>query len=200
MKFLLDIAKMKTIDLECQNKLLLQKTNEILSEWKNDFTKLIDVVKEKEKNIEFYEMEMVKKKFKIESLEDRLISVSIFEKKIKFLQENFDRETQKMIKIYENKLKEISDPYKIAPNLIKFKEEKESEVLKIEMKNNSIQKELIKSMNSQRQTEKDFSFKIKKMKLDSEDKASEIIRLREKIAEQSKECQISQIKRFFSRI
>ena len=187
MKYLLDMAKMKAIELERQNKLILQKTNDILQEWKGDYIKVIDVLKEKEKNLEICQTEIEHKKNKIFTLEERLISISILEKKIKFLKEEFDRDTKKLVNTYEIKLKETGDPYRVAPNLVVFHNEKLTNVMKNEKKNSENQMEMFKTINNQRDKEKILSFKLKQLNVDSEIKGAEILKLKEKIAAQNKE-------------
>ena len=189
---------MKSMDLEKQNKLLLQKTNEILMEWKNDYVKLIDVLKEKEKTLESCQAEIEHKKNKIYTLEDRLISISILEKKIKTLHELNERDTAKLINNYELKIKEVSDPYRVSPNLVKFQIEKESEIYQKDRKTYETQKELIKAINIQKQKEKELQIKFKKMKLDSDMKSAEILKLKEKLSEQNKDSyHINQTKNLF---
>jgi hypothetical protein len=187
MKFLLDIAKMKTIELERQNKLILQKTNDVLLEWKNDYVKVIDVLKEKEKNLQVCHQEIELKKIKIFNLEDKLVSISILEKKIKYLKEEFDRDTKKLINNYEIRLKEVGDPYKMAPNLVNYHHEKMSDLKKVEVKNNEVQRDMIKTINRQQEKEKSLELKMKKLHLSSESKAVEILKLKEKMTAQNKE-------------
>lgn len=191
---------MRSLDLEKQNKLILQKTNDVLNEWKLDYIKLIDVLKEKEKNLEIYQEEIDQKKHKIFNLEDKLISISILEKKIQFLQENFQRETQKISQKYEHKIKEIQDPYIVAPNLLKYTSEKQKEIVRKENENKKIQKELLTSLQNKQNKEKDLTLKLKKMQRETEEKDHEIIKMKEKIAEINKEIISSnQSKTFLSK-
>lgn len=187
MKFLLDIAKMRSADLERQNKLILQKTNDVLSEWKSDYLKLIDVLKEKDKNLMNYQQELEAKKTKIFNLQDRLISINILETKIQALEKNYDKEKEKMIKKYDQIVKEASDPYKIAPNLILFKSEKEDEILLKEKKTKDIQRSLLSLLNDRQHKEKELQNKIKKLELDSSRKSLEISKAKEKLADANKE-------------
>lgn len=194
MKYLLDMARIKSVELEKQNKLILQKTNEILIEWKNDYAKVFEVLRDKQKNIELYETEIEQKKSRIFSLEDKLLSVPILETKMKYLRDEFDRETKKMVGSYEAKLKELSDPYKISPNLVNYQNEKISEILKADSKNQEVQRELAKTISRQKTKEKEMNERIRKLISECEFKTAEIIKLNQKLAEKNRECQIANSK------
>ncbi len=196
MRFVLDMSKIKSIDLEKQNKLLLSKTNDILLEWKSDNIKLIDVLKEKEKIIQTLESEIAAKKNRILALEDRLISISILEKKIRTMHENYEKNTKNLVFSYETKIKEASDPYRISPNLLRFSHENDEKIEKYEISNSELRKEVSKTSIILREKEKDLNKKIEKMRVDAENRVEEIGKLKEKIAEFNKEAYSKNNSRF----
>ena len=188
MKFVLDMSKLKSIDLEKQNKLLLQKTSGILLDWKSDYVKLIDVLHEKEKNLSSCQREITDKKNRIFGLEDRLISISILEKKIRMMHENYEKLTKKLVVSYEAKIKEASDPYRISPNLVRFSHENDEKIEKFEISNSELTKKVTKTAIIQGLKEKDLNKTIAKLRLAAENRVEEIVRLKEKIAEFNKEA------------
>lgn len=142
LKLLLESNKNVMSYYEKQNSYLLNKIKSIFKEFKHDYSKLLKIVKEKEREIIILDQDLKKKKENIFSLEDRLLSINILEKKINVIDEKYQRDIEKMKEEYEANIKnhfaEVQkDPY--FNYKIKEKEDKVSE-LKSKILNENLDK------------------------------------------------------------
>ena len=103
--FLLQSTRNNLIYHENQNQYLLDKTKSFINESKNDFTKLLEIVKEKEREINLLDEDLKRKKDNIFVLQDKLLSINVLEKKITTLDEKYIKDAEKSKLEYENNLK-----------------------------------------------------------------------------------------------
>jgi DNA repair exonuclease SbcCD ATPase subunit len=155
MRYILEVSKKRLEELETQNKVLIEKTNHAIKDFKEDYTKLIDVVKDKENDIKELAKQLTKKDDMIQSLEERLLAIFVYEHKIKTLDSKYKKETSKLVTEYETKLKDLTDLQKNDPNLYREKmmtEERlhnyEKSLTQVEKEKEHFEKKLMKTVKN----------------------------------------------------
>jgi len=130
---------------ETQNKYLLYSTKALLSDYKSDYIKLIEILKEKDREILLKNNDLKLKKDSIFLLQDRLLSVNVLEKKITILDEKFTKDTEKLKENYDKNLKKHYFSVKNDPLFNhKIKENtKEIGILQKKIVNESLEKSRI---------------------------------------------------------
>lgn len=119
---------------ESQNKYLIENTKIVLSDFKNDYLKLLEIVKEKEREITLLDENLKKSKDINFVLQDRLLSINVLEKKISVLDEKFQKDAEKLKRDYDSNIKRHFHEIKNDPIFVHKLRENENKISELEKK------------------------------------------------------------------
>ena len=111
----MESSKKSVVYYENQNAFLLENTKNLLNDFKGDYVKLMEIVKEKEREINLLDEDLKHSKDANFVLQDRLFSINVLEKKIEVLDEKFQKDAQKLKRDYENSIKKHFQEIKNDP-------------------------------------------------------------------------------------
>ena len=138
----------KCLLYENNSKLVAKQCEETIAAYKKDYIKLLNIVKEKEQDIDFLRKEVTHQEEIAASYHDKLLSVVVLEHKIKELDKKFQNDLSKNNESNERKIKEIANTRQFNPNFFKkvkeFEDSRRLMQISVEQKNRENQKILEK--------------------------------------------------------
>lgn len=134
LKLLCESTKSVISYYENQNKFLLSQMKRIFSDFKQDYLKLLEIVKEREREIVILDEDLKKKRENIFSLQEQLLSINVLEKKINVLDDKYQKDVVKLKEEYDNNLKKHFATVQRDPIFTHKLKEKEDEIHDLEKK------------------------------------------------------------------
>lgn len=136
-----ELLTLKNNEIQANDKYLTGRFEEEILSYKNDYKKLLSMLKEKEEDIIGLNKTIEEKEDAIASLHDKLLSVVVLEHKIKEIDKKSKNEIEKNNNKWSQKIKEIENTRSYSPNFFHRINDYEENKKKLEISMNL--KELI---------------------------------------------------------
>ena len=189
MKFILEISKNQLKEDEKQNKLIIDQTKKVVNDFRVDYQKLLEVLREKEGEIKQYEKEMSKKSEQIYFQEEKLLSLYVLEHKLQMIGITNQRDMQKLKNDYENRIKDASDNYKQNPNLVLINKEYDKKFKELQKELNSKDANKTRNRNVLEFTVLSLKSQLEEQSKSFINKEKEVLDLKEKLVDTNKSVQ-----------
>lgn len=131
-----ELLTLKNNEIQANDKYLVARFDEEILSYKNDYKKLLSMLKEKEEDIIGLNRTIEEKEDVIASLHDKLLSVVVLEHKIQEIDKKSKNEIEKNNHKWSQKIKEIENTRSYSPNFFQRINNYENNKKKLEISMN----------------------------------------------------------------